>query len=147
MNLLHEEDLGDDLGDGDVGGDDGGDHDDDYKDNMIFLELNLHTIRWAREAYNLGIRYIGGCCGFEPYHIRWIFWDNGMAKAMVMAMAMAMAMAIAIAIAIVMAMATRAIAEELSKERGRLPEGSDKSDYDLAHMKRICESYSGKQVN
>ena len=26
--------------------------------------------RYAREAYNLGIRYIGGCCGFEPYHIR-----------------------------------------------------------------------------
>ena len=26
--------------------------------------------KWAREAYNLGVRYIGGCCGFEPYHIR-----------------------------------------------------------------------------
>lgn len=26
--------------------------------------------RYAREAYNLGVRYIGGCCGFEPYHIR-----------------------------------------------------------------------------
>ncbi|XP_076333420.1 betaine--homocysteine S-methyltransferase 1-like [Tachypleus tridentatus] len=26
--------------------------------------------RFAREAYNLGVRYIGGCCGFEPYHIR-----------------------------------------------------------------------------
>ncbi|XP_030882416.1 betaine--homocysteine S-methyltransferase 1 isoform X2 [Leptonychotes weddellii] len=26
--------------------------------------------KYAREAYNLGIRYIGGCCGFEPYHIR-----------------------------------------------------------------------------
>merc|ERR1719355_92593 len=26
--------------------------------------------RFAREAYDLGIRYIGGCCGFEPYHIR-----------------------------------------------------------------------------
>jgi len=25
---------------------------------------------WAREAYDLGIRYIGGCCGFGPYHIR-----------------------------------------------------------------------------
>ncbi|XP_071834204.1 betaine--homocysteine S-methyltransferase 1-like [Apostichopus japonicus] len=25
---------------------------------------------FARAAYNLGIRYIGGCCGFEPYHIR-----------------------------------------------------------------------------
>lgn len=26
--------------------------------------------RFAREAHELGIRYIGGCCGFEPYHIR-----------------------------------------------------------------------------
>lgn len=26
--------------------------------------------RFAREAYDAGIRYIGGCCGFEPYHIR-----------------------------------------------------------------------------
>ncbi|XP_076333421.1 betaine--homocysteine S-methyltransferase 1-like isoform X1 [Tachypleus tridentatus] len=26
--------------------------------------------RFAREAYDLGVRYIGGCCGFEPYHIR-----------------------------------------------------------------------------
>jgi len=26
--------------------------------------------RYAREAYEMGVRYIGGCCGFEPYHIR-----------------------------------------------------------------------------
>ena len=26
--------------------------------------------KFAREAYDLGVRYIGGCCGFEPYHIR-----------------------------------------------------------------------------
>jgi len=26
--------------------------------------------KYAREAYKMGIRYIGGCCGFEPYHIR-----------------------------------------------------------------------------
>lgn len=26
--------------------------------------------KYAREAYDLGIRYIGGCCGFEAYHIR-----------------------------------------------------------------------------
>lgn len=26
--------------------------------------------RYAREAYELGVRYIGGCCGFEPYHVR-----------------------------------------------------------------------------
>lgn len=25
---------------------------------------------FAREAYDLGVRYIGGCCGFEPHHIR-----------------------------------------------------------------------------
>ena len=27
-------------------------------------------MKYARAAYDLGIRYIGGCCGFEPYHIR-----------------------------------------------------------------------------
>eukprot|EP00092_Neocalanus_flemingeri_P007860 GFUD01008486.1.p1 GENE.GFUD01008486.1~~GFUD01008486.1.p1 ORF type:complete len:377 (+),score=101.44 GFUD01008486.1:169-1299(+) len=64
--------------------------------------------RWARAAYEVGVRYIGGCCGFEPYHIR-------------------------------------AIAEELAPERGRLPEGSDKSDHDLSDMRKISESYSGKQ--
>jgi len=26
--------------------------------------------KYAREAYDAGVRYIGGCCGFEPYHIR-----------------------------------------------------------------------------
>jgi len=26
--------------------------------------------RYAREAYDLGVRYFGGCCGFEPYHMR-----------------------------------------------------------------------------
>ncbi|XP_048099367.1 betaine--homocysteine S-methyltransferase 1-like [Alosa alosa] len=26
--------------------------------------------KYAREAYRVGIRYIGGCCGFEAYHIR-----------------------------------------------------------------------------
>merc|ERR1711970_749810 len=26
--------------------------------------------RYAREAYDMGIRFIGGCCGFEAYHIR-----------------------------------------------------------------------------
>lgn len=46
---------------------------------------------YARDAYNLGVRYIGGCCGFEPYHIR-------------------------------------AVAEELSEERGKLPKGSEKHD-------------------
>lgn len=41
---------------------------------LIGLEPRILT-RWdmqkyAREAYNAGIRYIGGCCGFEAYHIR-----------------------------------------------------------------------------
>lgn len=26
--------------------------------------------KYARMAYDAGIRFIGGCCGFEPYHIR-----------------------------------------------------------------------------
>lgn len=38
------------------------------------LEPRIMT-RWdahkfARDAYNAGIRFIGGCCGIEPYHIR-----------------------------------------------------------------------------
>jgi len=34
----------------------------------ILSRWDIH--KYAREAYNLGVRYIGGCCGFEPYHIR-----------------------------------------------------------------------------
>lgn len=34
----------------------------------ILTRWDMH--KYAREAYNAGIRYIGGCCGFEPYHIR-----------------------------------------------------------------------------
>ena len=45
--------------------------------------------KYARDAYKMGIRYIGGCCGFEPYH-------------------------------------TRALSEELEKERGKSCEASDK---------------------
>lgn len=26
--------------------------------------------KFARESYELGVRYIGGCCGFQAYHIR-----------------------------------------------------------------------------
>ncbi|XP_065838279.1 betaine--homocysteine S-methyltransferase 1-like [Oscarella lobularis] len=38
------------------------------------IEPRLLT-RWdaqdfARKAYDLGVRYLGGCCGMEPYHIR-----------------------------------------------------------------------------
>lgn len=68
--------------------------------NINYLLLSLSALepriltRWdmhhyAREAYKAGIRYIGGCCGFEPYHIR-------------------------------------AVAEELSAERGLLPAASEK---------------------
>ena len=34
----------------------------------ILTRWDMHA--YAREAYNVGIRFIGGCCGFEPYHIR-----------------------------------------------------------------------------
>ncbi|XP_006626786.3 betaine--homocysteine S-methyltransferase 1 [Lepisosteus oculatus] len=34
----------------------------------ILTRWDMH--KYAREAYNMGIRYIGGCCGFEPYHTR-----------------------------------------------------------------------------
>ncbi len=30
----------------------------------------LDAAAYARGAYELGVRYIGGCCGFAPYHIR-----------------------------------------------------------------------------
>lgn len=49
----------------------------------------FETQKYARDAYNMGIRYIGACCGMEPYHVR-------------------------------------AIAEELSEERGKLPPASEK---------------------
>jgi len=34
----------------------------------ICTRWDMH--RYAREAWDLGVRYIGGCCGFEAYHIR-----------------------------------------------------------------------------
>ena len=33
--------------------------------------------KYARQAYDLGVRYIGGCCGYEPYHIRAIAEEVG----------------------------------------------------------------------
>lgn len=30
----------------------------------------FEVYKYAREAFDLGVRYIGGCCGFEAYHIR-----------------------------------------------------------------------------
>jgi betaine-homocysteine S-methyltransferase len=37
-------------------------------EGRICTRWDMH--RYAREAYEIGVRYIGGCCGFEPYHIR-----------------------------------------------------------------------------
>ncbi len=37
---------------------------------MRYAIVIVYTIFLFRSAYDLGIRYIGGCCGFEPYHIR-----------------------------------------------------------------------------
>ncbi|KAG7264232.1 hypothetical protein CRUP_022237 [Coryphaenoides rupestris] len=34
----------------------------------VLTRWDMH--RYAREAYDAGIRYIGGCCGFQPYHTR-----------------------------------------------------------------------------
>lgn len=34
----------------------------------ICTRWDMH--QYAREAWKLGCRYIGGCCGFEAYHIR-----------------------------------------------------------------------------
>ncbi|KAK3750571.1 hypothetical protein QZH41_009813 [Actinostola sp. cb2023] len=53
----------------------------------ICTRWDMH--KFGREAYDMGIRFIGGCCGFEAYHIR-------------------------------------AVAEELSKERNKLPISSNK---------------------
>ena len=30
----------------------------------------IDSRKYAREAYEAGVRYFGGCCGFEPHHIR-----------------------------------------------------------------------------
>ena len=75
----------------------------------------MEAMKYAREAYDLGVRYIGGCCGFEPYHMR-------------------------------------AIAEELHKERGKLPEASKKSEFarDMFMAKKRAASnpkcYTNKYV-
>ncbi|XP_072166178.1 betaine--homocysteine S-methyltransferase 1-like [Diadema setosum] len=56
----------------------------------VLTRVDVH--KYARAAYELGVRYIGGCCGFEPHH-------------------------------------TRAISEELRKERGHDFPGNDKSNF------------------
>ena len=37
-------------------------------DARTLTRIDAH--KYAVEAYKLGVRYIGGCCGFEPRHIR-----------------------------------------------------------------------------
>ncbi|PAA86093.1 hypothetical protein BOX15_Mlig026652g1 [Macrostomum lignano] len=37
-------------------------------ESRLCTRWDMH--RFARAAYDLGVRYIGGCCGFEAYHIR-----------------------------------------------------------------------------
>ena len=34
----------------------------------ILTRWDCHA--YARRAYDMGIRYIGACCGMEPYHVR-----------------------------------------------------------------------------
>jgi len=61
-----------------------------WRARLIFIRFPLalepRTLtRWdvhkyARQAYDLGVRYIGGCCGFEPYHIRAIAEEVGSFK-------------------------------------------------------------------
>ena len=46
----------------------------DLPEYPLALEPRVCT-RWevhhyARRAYEMGVRYIGGSCGFEPYHVR-----------------------------------------------------------------------------
>ena len=37
-------------------------------ESRVVSRWDVH--KFARDAYNLGVRYIGGCCGMEAYHIR-----------------------------------------------------------------------------
>lgn len=41
----------------------------------ICTRWDMH--KYARQAYDMGIRFIGGCCGYEPYHIRAISEELG----------------------------------------------------------------------
>ena len=77
--------------------------------------------KWARQAFDLGVRYIGGCCGFEPYHIRYRKreFNNGRPYYVLPLL--------------------RAMAEELADVRGGLPEASSKSDHDLAIHRSLEE--------
>lgn len=66
--------------------------------------------KYARQAYDMGVRFIGGCCGFEPYHIR-------------------------------------AIAEELSPERGFLPVASEKHEPWGGGYKNHPKEWMGRRAN
>ncbi|MCE2196889.1 hypothetical protein GQ599_10200, partial [Streptococcus thermophilus] len=74
----------------------------------ICTRWDMH--RYAREAYELGVRYIGGCCGFEPYH-------------------------------------TRAVAEELAKERRGLPKASEKHELWAAGLKMHTKPWVRARAN
>jgi len=37
-------------------------------DSRVLTRTEVH--QFARAAYDIGVRYIGGCCGMEPHHIR-----------------------------------------------------------------------------
>jgi len=37
-------------------------------DSRVCTRIDIH--KYARAAYELGVRYIGGCCGFEAHHVR-----------------------------------------------------------------------------
>lgn len=37
-------------------------------ETRVVTRWDVH--KYARQAYDMGVRFIGGGCGFEPYHIR-----------------------------------------------------------------------------
>jgi len=37
-------------------------------DSRLMTRFQAH--KFARSAYEIGVNYIGGCCGTEPHHIR-----------------------------------------------------------------------------
>ena len=37
-------------------------------ETRLLTRFDMH--KYARKAYDMGIRYIGACCGMEPYHVR-----------------------------------------------------------------------------
>ena len=37
-------------------------------ETRLLTRFDMH--KYTRKAYDMGIRYIGACCGMEPYHVR-----------------------------------------------------------------------------